>query len=288
MRNVEPPLPLQVAICAGPPLGVDEKGDSMIDTTTIDRVIGATAYDSTGDKLGKVGQVYVDTDSGRPLWASVNTGLFGMSESFVPLENASFEGDELRVAYDKDRVKDAPRVEADREISEEEQSQLWEYYGLSGSSSGTDFDTTGTTGTTGGFDSTRGAGHDTSGPDTDDAMTRSEEELSVGKRSVETGRARLRKHIVTENQTVTVPVEREEVVLEREPITDANVGDAMRGGDLTEEEHEVTLHEEQVVVDKQTVPVERVRVGKETHVENERVSEDVRKEQIEFDKDGNV
>lgn len=119
-------------------------------------------------------------------------------------------------------------------------------------------------------------------------MTRSEEELSVGKRSVETGRARLRKHIVTENQTVTVPVEREEVVLEREPITDANVGDAMRGGDLTEEEHEVTLHEEQVVVDKQTVPVERVRVGKETHVENERVSEDVRKEQIEFDKDGNV
>lgn len=181
-----------------------------------------------------------------------------------------------------------PRVEADREISEEEQSQLWEYYGLSGSSSGTDFDTTGTTGTTGGFDSTRGAGHDTSGPDTDDAMTRSEEELSVGKRSVETGRARLRKHIVTENQTVTVPVEREEVVLEREPITDANVGDAMRGGDLTEEEHEVTLHEEQVVVDKQTVPVERVRVGKETHVENERVSEDVRKEQIEFDKDGNV
>lgn len=263
----------------------------MIDTSTIDRVIGTTAYDSTGDKLGTVGQVYVDTDSGRPLWASVNTGLFGMSESFVPLENASFEGDGLRVAYEKDRVKDAPRVEADREISEEEQSQLWEYYGLSGSSTMNDYDTTGTTGSfdrSSEFDTMRGAGHDTSGPDTDDAMTRSEEELSVGKRSVETGRARLRKHIVTENQTVTVPVEREEVRLEREPITDANVGDAMRGGDLTEEEHEVTLHEEQVVVDKQTVPVERVRVGTETHVENERVSEDVRKEEIDFDKDGNV
>jgi uncharacterized protein (TIGR02271 family) len=263
----------------------------MIDSTTIDRVIGTTAYDSTGDKLGKVGQVYVDTDSGRPLWASVNTGLFGISESFVPLENATFEGDELRVAYEKDRVKDAPRVEADREISEEEQSQLWEYYGLSGGSSMNDYDTTGTTGgfdRSSEFDTTRGAGHDTSGPNTDDAMTRSEEELSVGKRSVETGRARLRKHIVTENQTVTVPVEREEVRLEREPITEANIGDAMRGGDLTEEEHEVTLHEEQVVVDKKTVPVERVRVGTETHVENERVSEDVRKEQIDFDKDSSL
>lgn len=263
----------------------------MIDSTTIDRVIGTTAYDRDGDKLGKVGQVYVDTDSGRPLWASVNTGLFGLSESFVPLENATLEGDELRVAYEKDRVKDAPRVEADREISEEEQSQLWEYYGLSGGSSMNDYDTTGTTGgfdRSSEFDSSRGAGHDTSGPNTDDAMTRSEEELSVGKRSVETGRARLRKHIVTENQTVTVPVEREEVRLEREPITDANRGDAMRGTDLSEEEHEVTLHEEQVVVDKKTVPVERVRVDKETRVDNERVSENVRKEQIDFDKDSSL
>lgn len=257
----------------------------MIDRTTIDRVIGTTAYDRDGDKLGKVGQVYVDTDSGRPLWASVHTGMFGLSESFVPLENATLEGDELRVAYEKDRVKDAPRVEADREISEEEQSQLWEYYGLSGSSSMNDYDTTGTTG---GFDTTRGAGHDTSGPNTDDAMTRSEEQLSVDKRNVETGRARLRKHIVTENQTVTVPVEREEVRLEREPITDANRDDALRGADLSEEEHEVTLHEEQVVVDKKTVPVERVRVDKETRVDNERVSENVRKEQIDFDKDSSL
>lgn len=268
----------------------------MIDSTTIDRVIGTTAYDSTGDKIGKVGQVYVDAQSGRPLWASVHTGFFGLDESFVPLENATFEGDELRVAYEKDRVKDAPRVEADREISDDEQERLWEYYGLSGGSSGFDttgtsggFDTTGTssttgtTGTPGGFDTSRGAGHDTSGPNTDDAMTRSEEELHVGTQQAETGRARLRKHIVTENQTVTVPVEREEVRLEREPITDANIDQAMSGGDLTEEEHEVTLHEEQVVVEKQTVPVERVRVEKETHVDNERVSEDVRKEQIDFE-----
>ena len=76
-------------------------------------------------------------------------------------------------------------------------------------------------------------GHDTSGPTTDDAMTRSEEELRVGRTQRESGRARLVKHVVTENVTQTVPVSREEVRIEREPITDANRGDATAGGDIT-------------------------------------------------------
>jgi uncharacterized protein (TIGR02271 family) len=126
-------------------------------------------------------------------------------------------------------------------------------------------------------------GHDTSGPTTDDAMTRSEERLTVGTRSEETGRARLRKYVVTENQTETVPVSREEVRVEREPITDANMGDAMDGPAISEEEHEVTLHAERPVVEKEAVPVERVRMDKDTVSEQEQVSADVRKEQIEVD-----
>jgi len=114
-------------------------------------------------------------------------------------------------------------------------------------------------------------------------MTRSEEQLKVGTEQVAAGRARLRKHVVTENQSVTVPVSHEEVTLEREPITDANVGKATAGPDLSDEEHEVQLTEERVVVDKETVPVERVRLGTETVTEDQRVSEDVRKEEIEFD-----
>ena len=124
-------------------------------------------------------------------------------------------------------------------------------------------------------------GHDTSGPNTDEAMTRSEERLQVGTRDVETGKARLRKYIVSETVTQTVPVSHEEVVIEREPITDANRDAAMSGGELTEEEHEVTLHAERPVVAKETVPVERVRLGTETVTGSEQVSEEVRKEQIE-------
>jgi uncharacterized protein (TIGR02271 family) len=247
----------------------------MIETNDIRNVIGATAYDRDGDKIGKVNQVYVDDNTGRPLWASVNTGLFGTSETLVPLEDATWDGDRLRIGYEKAFVKDAPRVEIDGAISPSEQDTLWQYYGLTGSQlTGSDY-----------VDDARTTGHDTSGPNTDTAMTRSEEELHVGTEKVERGRARLRKYVVTEEQNITVPVTREEVRVEREPITDANVDQALRGPDLSDEEHEVVLTEDRVVVDKETVPVERVRLDTETVTENERVSEDVRKEQIELDED---
>ena len=129
-------------------------------------------------------------------------------------------------------------------------------------------------------------GRDTSGPTTDAAMTRSEEQLRVGTETRETGRARLRKHVVTEHQQVTVPVSHEEVTLEREPITDANRGDAYAGPAISEEEHEVTLHAQRPVVGTEAVPVERVKLGTETVTETETVGGDVRKEQIEFDTTG--
>ena len=95
-------------------------------------------------------------------------------------------------------------------------------------------------------------GRDTSGPTTDDAMTRSEEELTVGKTERESGRVRLKKYVVEDEVTETVPVRREEVRVEREPITDANRGDALDGPDISEEEHEVTLRSEEPVVEKRT------------------------------------
>jgi uncharacterized protein (TIGR02271 family) len=128
-------------------------------------------------------------------------------------------------------------------------------------------------------------GRDTSGTTTDDAMTRSEEELRVGTQTREAGRARLRKYVTTETQQVTVPVQREEVRVEREPITDANLDAATGGPAISEEEHEVTLHEEEVMVDKRAVPKERVRLDTETVTEERQVSDEVRKEQIQVDAD---
>jgi uncharacterized protein (TIGR02271 family) len=263
----------------------------MIDNSNLDSLIGADVIDRNGDKIGSVGQVYVDTSSGSPSWVSVKTGLFGMSESFVPLNSASSAADGLRVDFDKDFVKDAPRVSPESDLSVEEESTLYSYYGMGGADAGTSGDyradsTTGadtTTGTTTGTDTS--VGYDTSGPTTDSAMTRSEEQLHVGTEKVEAGRARLRKHIVTENQTVTVPVSHEEVRLEREPITDANADAAFDGPAISEEEHEVVLTEERVVVDKEAVPVERVSLGTETVTEQQQVNEEVRKEEIELEGD---
>jgi uncharacterized protein (TIGR02271 family) len=271
----------------------------MFDTNQAKTLVsgGGNVLDSNGDKIGSIGQVFLDDSSGRPEWVTVNTGLFGMSESFVPLRDAEMSGNDVRVPYTKDVVKDAPRIsDSEGHLDESEEARLYAHYGTEGrdyDTSYTDTDTDSTTGTAGyattGTTTDRddsSVGHDTSGPNTDSAMTRSEEQVRVGTEKREAGRARLRKYVVTEDVQTTVPVSHEEVRLEREPITDANRGEAMSGGDITTEEHDVVLNEERVVVDKETVPVERVRVDKETVTEQERVDATVRKEEIELDEDG--
>ena len=265
----------------------------MINTDQLQQVIGSDAIGPDGSKIGTIGQVYLDNATGQPEWATVKTGLFGSNESFVPLSQAEVSGDGVRLPYDKDRVKGAPNIASDRELSETEEQELYTYYGLGGTYEAGTVDTgyeTGTveTGTTTGLADTGTVGYDTSGPTTDDAMTRSEERVRAGTEKVEAGRARLRKYVVTEQQQVSVPVTREEVRVEREPITDANIGDATSGPALSEEEHEVTLHAEEPVVQKDVRPVERVRLDKDVVTENVQVNETVRKEQIETDLDGDA
>lgn len=243
----------------------------MLGQDQIDQVQGSDAYDSDGNKIGRVGQIYLDDQSGQPAWATVNTGFFGTSESFVPLTEASYTGDRLTVPYDKDRVKGAPNLSEDGHLSPEEEQTLYEYYGM-GYTSG--YETTETT-------ETRGV----VGTERDDAMTRSEEQLRVGKTSQEAGRARLRKYVVSENVSETVPLTKERAVLQREPITEANRDEAMDGLEITDAEHEVTLMEERAVVDKTVTPVERVRLDKEAVTTQETVTDEVRSERIEIDGD---
>ena len=276
--------------------------DTTFDSNDHGRLIGQTLYSSDDEKVGKIGQVFLDDETDRPEFLTVNTGLFGMSESFVPAAEASVSGDGVRVPFTKDQIKDAPNVDVDSgHLDQSEERRLYEHYGLTyserasdsglpadsdgtytGTGTGTT-DTTGTTGTTG--DTFTGEGHDTSGPNTDEAMTRSEERLDVGTTSQEAGRARLRKYVTTEQETVTVPVKKERAVLETEPVTGANRDEALSGADISEEEHEVVLQEERVVVDKTAEPVERVRLGTETVTDEETVTEEVRKEHIEADGD---
>lgn len=242
---------------------------------------GRTMVGSDGEKIGKISEIYEDPQTGKPEWATISSGLFGTKSNFVPLAGASPDGEDVRAQVTKDQVKDAPGVEAEGELSEQEEQRLFEYYDVpyttEGSTTAQGQPETGQSGPT----DRETVGQDVSGPETDEAMTRSEEELRVGTRQREAGRARLRKYVVTEMVTKTVPVQREEVRIEREPITDANHDQATSGADISEEEHEVVLHEEEPVVEKRVVPQERVRMGKETMTEEREVSEEVRKEQID-------
>ncbi|MCQ1948241.1 MULTISPECIES: PRC and DUF2382 domain-containing protein [unclassified Arthrobacter] len=297
----------------------------MITSEQIDTIMNhGTVEGPNGEKIGSAGDIYLDDESGQPAWVTTKTGLFGSKESFVPLAEASVEGSVVRVPYSKEMVKDAPRVDKDGHLSDQEQDELYSYYSIGTSGSSGTSGTSGTSGqrssagsgvgtssgsgmssgsgtssgsrtssggTSGRTESSRGSdhgqvGHDTSGPTTDDAMTRSEEQLHVGKQSRESGRARLRKYVTTENVTKTVPVSHEEARIEREPITDANRGSAMDGPTISEEEHEVTLHAEEPVVEKEAVPVERVRLDTETVTEEATVTEEVSKEQIDMEGEG--
>ena len=234
--------------------------------------IGRTAIDSEGSKVGKIGQVYLDDQSGMPRWVTVATGLFGARQSFAPLYGAQASGNEVTLAVSKDQIKDAPNVDDDGRIGASEQNDLYRHYAGYLGEQQTGY---------GPGDQPGAQGRDTSGPVTDDAMTRSEEQLRVGTETVEAGRARLRKYVVTENVSTTVPVTHEEVRVEREPITDANRDAALSGEPISEEEHEVTLQAERPVVAKEAVPVERVRLATETVTEDAPVNETIRKEQIE-------
>ncbi|MGI5271251.1 DUF2382 domain-containing protein [Nonomuraea sp. CA-218870] len=325
---------------------------------------------SDGQRVGKVGQVYLSDRTGKPEWVTVRTGMFGMKQSFVPLVGARRTGDELRVAFDKETIKGAPNIDADDRLTLEEEAGLYRYYGMqpsdipaqrrpeSGTDTTTGSDTTGsdttgsattgsaTTGAAAGSAAGAAAGseqlsreqdresqsHEPRGfapgsqgaqgrepqgrepqsreslsrePLTPQAqgreplsreardlrgegvsdidMTRSEERMHVGKERREAGHVRLRKYVETEDVQESVPLEHDEVVIEREPITG---GVPQEGRELAEDEESITLYEERPVIAKETTPVERVRMHKEHVRSEETVKGTVRKERFEVDRDG--
>jgi uncharacterized protein (TIGR02271 family) len=244
-------------------------GEAWYDRTIIDR---------DGAKIGKIADVYSDHETQRPEWALVHTGLFGTRETIVPIATFSWTGDDLAVPFEKAFVKDAPNVGSGEELSEADEAKLAEYYGLQYSKADS----------SSGMPVERAPTGDAAPGEDEDAMTRSEEELRVGTVRRPSELVRLKKHVVTEQVQVTVPVQREEVRIEREPITDANRAEAMDGPEITEAEHAVTLHEEEIVVDKKVVPKERVRLETDVSTSEETIEESVRKEQIDIERDRDV
>lgn len=248
----------------------------------VEELIGDSVYDASGDKIGKVKRVYVDNSSGAPTWAAVSTGLFG-DDSLVPLSGAQMrqEDDEFQVRVRKDAVKGAPHLEREGLISQQSEDELFVHYGIDPGEAGwNDYGKAAGAGAgAAGMQSetTPASNRENAGMTDDDSMTRSEERLNVGTEQQQTGKARLRKYVVTEQQSVTVPTTHEEVHVEREPISDPSTARS----DIGEQEQEVTLHEDRVTVDKESVPVERVRLGVDEVEDEQTVSDTVRKERVD-------
>lgn len=286
----------------------------MTDFNRIEDLANATAYDVNGDKVGSVQDVYVNDTSGQPDFITVNHGLFGTGSSIVPLRGHSLRDGDLHLAFPKDRIEDAPDLDDNGHLTTNDQDALYRHYALTEVQDVTTYETgapaepvdgaaghgvdAGAAGAAGvgagaaglgaadagyadGVAGTADAG--VAGTDSDE-LIRSEEQLNVSKDRVESGEVHLRKYVVTETETVEVPVEREEVRIVREPITEADR--AAHTGAIGEAEASVTLHEDQVTVTKESVPVEKVSLETETVRDTETVSEEVRKER--FDTDGIV
>ncbi len=229
---------------------------------------GHDVVDPTGEKIGQIADIYLDEQTDQPEWLAVRTGLFGRRVSFVPLAEAQPSGDDVVVPYAKEQVKDAPEIDSD-ELSQEAEQELYSYYGLRYSERRSD---------TGLPEGAPKGGRET-GRGTD-SLTRAEEELRVGKRETEAGRARIRKWVETEPVTADVELRRETARVEREPINQP-----VSGAEIGEQEVDVTLRAEEPVVQKETVAKERVGLEKDVRKQKETVKDEVKKERVEVEGD---
>lgn len=268
----------------------------MTNANTIENLKRSTVFSQDGEKIGKVGVVYVDADTSEPTFVTVNTGLFGTNESFIPVNQAQYNGDDITVPFSKEFVKDAPNIAEDGELSPEEEQRIYDYYaGHAGITNERRENHAGVAGagTAAGVAGDHNANHTDrreAHADRDGDVVAHEERLNVSNTATarETGRVRLRKVVTTDTETVEVPVRREEIHVEREKI-DPNSAEARTnaGYDFKEgaEDVTVTAYEERPNVTVDTVATERVNVSKDVHTDTERVQGEVRKEEIRVEGD---
>jgi uncharacterized protein (TIGR02271 family) len=279
----------------------EERGDRF--TALEERFAGYEVYDRSGEKIGKVDDLFID-ESDQPEYIGVKMGFLGMSSTLIPWEAVSSTDDDARrvdVSVDKATAKEGPAFDDDREITPEFEQQVYSYYGLSRSSENSgsygsyysDDTDAGTVGPgmsmgdteTGEFREHAATDEGVSqshGDDLEDEdelrVQRTEEELRAGTREREAGQFNVRKRVRTDREQVEVPTRREEVTVERVPVdsetTDAQIGD---------DEVRVPVTEEEVVVEKRPVAKEEVRIRKDVVEDTEVVEEDVRREEVDVE-----
>jgi uncharacterized protein (TIGR02271 family) len=290
---------------------MEERSDRF--TAIEDQYTGYTVVDQSGEKIGKVDDLFLDEDD-QPEYFGVKMGFLGTSSTLIPADIATTNNEQgfIEVSQPKSTVKDGPAFDDDREITPEYENEVRSYYGLgSVESSGyygdyegdeetnrhsgagtTDSTTAGTVGSgmsMGDTETGEFREHDRNqeglsqpGSDLEDEdelrVQRSEEELRAGTREREAGAMKVRKRVRTDRERIEVPTKHEEVTVERVPVegeaTEAQIG---------EDEVSVPVTEEEVVTDKRAVAKEEIRVRKDVVEDTEVVEDDVRREEIDIE-----
>ena len=228
-----------------------------------DQIEGREVFTADGDKLGRVEEIYYDTATNECEWVAVKAGFLGMKRVLVPIEGAQLHEDHVDLAYTKDQLSQAPDIDDTRLRSDDDEKVIYDHYGLEypGASFGS-------------YDGSRAS-------DEGGSVVRHEEELEVGTRTVEQGRARLRKWVETEPVSEDVTLRRETAEVHREQINqvvDGEIGDG-------EQVVEVELRAEEPVVSKQTIARERVSLDKDVETDVRQVSDTVRSERVEVERE---
>jgi uncharacterized protein (TIGR02271 family) len=234
---------------------------------------GTAVYASDGKKIGSVDEIFVDEQTGEPEWIGLGAGLLGTKRVLVPVAGAELREDALYVPYSKEQVKGTPDIDSD-EISQETEAQLYGHYGLDYSERRSE------TGLPEGASPMRAGAETRRGTAGEADVVRTEEELRVGKRETEAGRARLRKWVETEPVETDVELRRERARVTREPIDQP-----VSGAEIGDEDIEVPLRQEEAVVQKEAVAKERIGLEKDVEAGRETVSDEVRKERVEVEGD---
>ena len=267
-------------------------------TGTAERFEGLELVDAEGKKAGAIHSVWVDTATNAPEFVAVKTGLLGRTH-IVPVAGAQVDeaNRQLRVPYSREQVGSAPHIDETAELSEEDEEGVYRHYGVQRSEAPSP------TGLAGGGVGTSGQGQqrhtDTDRAAAGAAMTargdrqgrRSdriqlrEERLRVQTEREQAGEVRLGKRVTEHEETVTVPLREERVVIERHAVQ----GEA-RPGEITgtDETIEVPVLRERAAVAKEAVVAEEVSVRTEATERTERVQETVRKEELVVEEQGDV
>jgi len=264
----------------------------------LSRYIGYDVLDRNENNIGTLDCLWAD-HTGEPAFIGVRTGWFLGKTHVVPAQSVEVNeyAQRLRLPYTEEKVKNAPAYDAEVDMSESMEQEIYTYYGIqSRGSIGSGALNTGSSARTAGYTSSSAAGRTPMASEARSAtgtnrgrdeatMQLSEEQLRVEKREVEAGGVRLRKVIRTEIVNQPVELRREEVVIERVPAGKAGTT-TPRGAGFQEQEVYIPLRREEAVVNKEVRVREEVRARKESQTDTHQVSDRVRKEDVEIERTG--